>query len=97
MSAIRFDTLDYANKLKEVGFTDKQAEVQAHGLADILNNNLCTKEDLLLVKSELREDMQKVRNEIKEVKIDLIKWTIGLLLAQTGLILTIINFMSKHT
>lgn len=29
MSAIAFDTLAYAKKLKEAGFTEQQAEVQA--------------------------------------------------------------------
>jgi hypothetical protein len=46
MSAITFDTLAYAKKLKKVGFTEEQAEVQAETLADIIDSNLATKRDL---------------------------------------------------
>jgi hypothetical protein len=31
-----FDTLLYIKKLKQVGFTKKQAEVQAHALAELI-------------------------------------------------------------
>jgi len=34
MSAIAFDTLAYAKKLKASGFTEEQAEVQAEAMAD---------------------------------------------------------------
>ncbi len=35
-NAIAFDTLEYAKKLKAVGFTEQQAEVQAETLAVLL-------------------------------------------------------------
>ena len=41
-----FDTLAYANKLKAVGFTTEQAEVQAESLAEIIKSELATKRDL---------------------------------------------------
>lgn len=41
-----FDTLAYAKKLKEVGFTEQQAEVQAETLREIIDTNLATKRDL---------------------------------------------------
>jgi hypothetical protein len=41
-----FDTLRYANKLKAAGVPEKQAEVQAEALADIVDERLVTKQDL---------------------------------------------------
>jgi len=40
MPAIAFDTLKYANKLKEAGVPDKQAEAQAGVMAEALEVNL---------------------------------------------------------
>jgi hypothetical protein len=45
-TALPFDTLKYANKLKAVGFTEAQAEVQAEVMAELINDNLATKRDL---------------------------------------------------
>ena len=44
--AVSFDTLAYAKKLKSVGFTEEQAEVQAEALSDLINDQLATKQDL---------------------------------------------------
>jgi len=44
--AIAFDTLAYAKKMKAVGFTEEQAEVQAEAISDLINNQLTTKQDL---------------------------------------------------
>ena len=37
-----FNSLTYARKLKEVGFTESQAEVQAEALASIVESELAT-------------------------------------------------------
>lgn len=44
--ALTFDTLAYANKLKAVGFSEKQAEVQAEAMAELIVDHLATKQDL---------------------------------------------------
>ena len=46
VNAIAFDTLAYAKKLIEAGFTQEQAEVQAEALAEIIDERLATKQDL---------------------------------------------------
>ena len=46
MSAIAFNTLAYAKKLKAAGFTEQQAEVQAEAMAELVNEQLATKRDL---------------------------------------------------
>lgn len=52
-TALVFDTLAYAKKLESVGFTDKQAEVQAEALAAMVNENLATKYDIELLKRDI--------------------------------------------
>ncbi len=46
MKAIPFDTLAYAKKLMDAGFTQRQAEVQAEAIAELINANIATKRDL---------------------------------------------------
>ena len=44
--AIALDTLAYARRLREAGFTEAQAEGQAEALAAAMTDTLATKEDL---------------------------------------------------
>ena len=55
--AIAFDTLAYAKKLKVVGFTEEQAEVQAEALAEMVNETLATKRDLKELELRLKHDL----------------------------------------
>jgi len=41
-----FDTLQYANRLKAAGVPEKQAEVHAEAMAELIDNRLSTKQDL---------------------------------------------------
>ena len=56
MAIISFDTHAYIKKLKAVGFTEEQAEVQAETLAELINEQLVTKQylDMRLTELELR-------------------------------------------
>ena len=74
--------VDYIHELKEAGFTDKQSEVQARKLeqviidvkADIKKDikqeihidELATKKDLEVVKLELQKEIEIVRKEIAQ-------------------------------
>ena len=44
--AIALDTLAYAKRLREIGFTEQQAEGQAQALAAAMTDSLATKQDL---------------------------------------------------
>ena len=61
MTAVAFDTLAYANKLKQAGVPDRQAEVQAEALAELVEERLATKRDL----SELEERLANRMNELE--------------------------------
>ena len=43
---LSFDTLAYAKKLIDAGFSQQQAEVQAEALAEVIDENIATKRDL---------------------------------------------------
>ncbi|MFZ2300376.1 MAG: hypothetical protein WAW10_00735 [Gallionella sp.] len=67
MSAITFDTLKFANRLKAAGVPDKQAEAEAEVLAEALEVNLkdlSTKADLLAAKVELQQEMKMLEQRL---------------------------------
>jgi predicted phage-related endonuclease len=86
MTAIAFDTLKFAKRLKEAGFTEQQAEALAAAEAEFIEEHLATKRDIAELKHDIKEleislkrDMKELegtlRNEIKQldVKIEQIK------------------------
>jgi len=89
MTTTTFDTLAYAKRLPEAGVPEPQAEAQAGALADALRQNageLATKQDM----QELRLD---IRREMAELKADLLKWVIGLFIAQVGLFAALVKLL----
>jgi len=99
MSTLTFDTLKFANRLKTAGVPAVQAEAEADALSEVLETNLgelATKEDLRHEISDLRKDMDArfvgVDAKLEKMKFELLKWMIGLLVAQTGLLLALLKF-----
>ncbi|MEW6489703.1 MAG: DUF1640 domain-containing protein [Thermodesulfobacteriota bacterium] len=84
--ATMFNTLQYAKRLKEVGFTEAQAEVQAEALAGLIEGELATKRDL-------KELETRLELKIETVKAETIRWVAGLLLAQAALIATLVKLL----
>lgn len=73
---LAFDTLKYANKLKAVGFSEKQAEVQAEAIADLVTDDLATKRDLreleLCVKRDLQEMGLCIKRDLQEMELRIV-------------------------
>ncbi len=67
--AAAFDTLTYAKKLEEAGFTPKQAEVQAFALADIVDERLATKEDIRRLEEVMKANRIAAEKDIKALRI----------------------------
>lgn len=80
--AIAFDTHRFVKRLTETGFTEAQAEALADEQVNLLNSNLATKQDILVLKKDL-----------EAVKADLLKWMIGALIAQGGVIVALIKLL----
>ena len=87
--SIAFDTHRFIKRLTQTGFTEQQAEALADEQVNLLDSNLATKADLMSIKAEI----EKVKAEIEKVKSDLLKWMIGALIAQGGVIVTLIKVL----
>ena len=73
MTTITFDSLDYFEKLKDAGFTEKQAKVQADVMRQqteaqraALQTALDRYDETSRKELATRGDLQDVRNELKE-------------------------------
>ena len=83
MTAITFDTLKFANKLKLAGVPDKQAEAEAEALSEVLEINLkelATKQDIKLEVRELEHRLD-ARFERIDGELKLTRWMLGVMLA----------------
>lgn len=77
MSTVTFDTHKFVQRLRQSGLPEAQAEAMADALKESQENaELVTKKDLQIAIAELRTD--------------LMKWVIGLALAQIGLLVSIL-------
>ncbi|BCB96085.1 hypothetical protein JZK55_10070 [Dissulfurispira thermophila] len=96
-TAIIFDTHAYVKRLKAVGFTEEQAEVQASTLAEIVEDKLATKRDIAGLKKDIDELEKRLEIRLKElessVKADIIKWVAGMLVAQAVVIAALVKLM----
>jgi hypothetical protein len=89
MSAITFDTLKFANRLKSAGVPDKQAEAEAEALAEALEVNLkdlSTKADLLAAKVELQQEMRLLEQRLIIKLGTLVALAIGIVAALVKLL-----------
>jgi len=60
MNAIAFDTHAYVKRLKGVGVSEEQAEVQAQAIAELVNDRLVTKQDLERTKQDLEQKLKEL-------------------------------------
>ena len=72
MSAIVLDTLEFAAKLKAGGFTEQQAEAQARAIAEVVEKQLATRQDMEAREAELKRDIAESEN-LLEVKIEALR------------------------
>ena len=84
--AIAFDTHRFVKRLTDCGFTEQQAETLADEHVALLNGNLATKADIEALRLATKAD-------IEAVKSDLLKWMIGLLIAQGGLVVALVKLL----
>lgn len=80
-TAILFDTLAYAKKLKEAGVPERQAEVQAETFAEMVEERMATKQDVKEL--ELRMDVK-----LADLKAEIIKWVLAVSAGQAVLIIS---------
>ena len=95
--AVTFDTHRFVKNLTACGFTERQAEVLAEEQVNLLESNLATKADIEDLRLSTKADIENLRlstkADIAAVKADLLKWMIGAMIAQGGLIVALVELL----
>ena len=108
---IAFDTLQFATRLKEAGFTEAQAviiiELQKEAAQSMLeqarqdyhSDDLATKRDLdnRIKETELKIELVRsdLKRDIAETKVELIRWVVGMGILQSTLLIGALMKMAK--
>lgn len=71
MASITFDKLAYTHTLRAGGFSEQQAEAQAHALDNALRDAVATKGDLLALGRDLAAAKAELSNEISALRSDM--------------------------
>ena len=87
MTTTTFDTLDYFEKLKAAGVPEAQAKVQVEVMQGVVRQYDEASRKELATKG----DIQDVRNELANTKHEILKWVLGIALAQTAVIVAVIG------
>jgi hypothetical protein len=97
MTTVAIDTLRYVKRLRAVGFTEEQAEVQAEALSEAVRDSLVTKADLNegleKLRTELKADIQGIRVEIRDLHTGLLRWLIPLIIGQTAVVAALVKLL----
>lgn len=96
MTTITFDTLKYANTLKEAGVPAAQAEAEAKALSEVLEVNfkeLATKDDLRAAKEELRHESELIRRDMLAMEQRLIIKLGALMAVSVGIVAALVKLL----
>ena len=73
MNAALFDTLKYARRLQQAGFSPDQADGATEALAATFSDEIATKTDLRDLKSDLKDDIAKLGGEVFKLSGEVVK------------------------
>ena len=93
MTTTTFDTLAYARRLRDAGVPEPQADAQAAALADAIGTGIPTRQDIADVRRDLKELELRLDARLEAMKADLLKWVIGLFIAQVGLFAALVKLL----
>jgi hypothetical protein len=89
MTAIPFDTLKFARKLREAGFAAEQAEKTAEAQPEAMDGaKLATKADLMALRNDLKAEMREMELRMT-IKFGAMQ------LAGTGLLLAALKYVGS--
>ncbi len=89
MTTITFDTQELVNELESSGFTRQQSETVVAVLKKA-QGELATKADLQREISGLKQELKVMSSELR---VDLMKWMTGALIAQAAVIATLVKLL----
>ncbi len=93
MSVTAFDTLGYFEKLKAAGVPEEQARVQVEVMQGVIKSYDDASRKEIATKGDLQDVRNELRNEIATAKHEILKWVMGLMVAQTALIIAVVAFI----
>ena len=94
MTTITFDTHQFIRTLQDAGFEQPQAEAVASAFkAASSQAEIATKQDIEIVRRDIRESELRLEAKISDSKYDLIKWIAGMLLAQVGIVAALVKLL----
>jgi hypothetical protein len=82
MTTITFDTLGYFEKLKAAGVPEAQAKVQVEAMQDIVK-----------AYDESSRKELATKGDIQDVKHEILKWMMGMLVAQSAMIVAVVSYL----
>lgn len=105
-TAIAFDTLRYADRLRSAGMPEPQAKAAVEALSEALSqaiplHELATKADLDAARQSLKSEIVALKSEIVALlkaeieasKADIIRWLAGLMIAQAAVITALVKLL----
>lgn len=97
MTAITFSTHKFIRKLETAGFETRQAEAMTEALSEVLDESttmtLASKSDMIDLRMELKKDINSLHLDLRDTKVDLIKWVTGALIAQAAVVATLVKLL----
>ena len=87
------EALRLATKADIAGVQQEIETLRQATKADIEALRLATKADIEALRQATKVDIAGVRREIETLKVDLLKWLFGALIAQGGLIVTLVKLL----
>ena len=91
--AVAFDTHRFVKRLTDCGFTEKQAETLADEQVALLNGNLATKAGIEALRQEAKTGIARIEARMEASKSELMKWLVGALIAQGGLVVALVKLL----
>ena len=96
-----FDTLKIYERLKGADLSDKAAKEIAEVFRETIEERLATKRDLKELEAATKRDLAELEKHfdlrLKElessIKVDIIKWVAGMLVAQAALISALVKLL----
>jgi hypothetical protein len=86
MTVLTFDKLAYIDRLKAAGISERDARAHADSLDVALREQVATKADL-------QESRVAMKADLADMKSDILKWMVGTMFVQTGLIMAVVKFL----
>jgi len=86
MTTVTFNTHKFIRKLETAGFNTQQAEAMTEALAEVLDESTS-------MTLATKQDINDLRLKIREIKVDLIKWMTGALIAQAAVVVTLVKLL----